>query len=149
MLEIEKDGKNENPLAQLLLHKLGQMPDCKFSGDHADMLVPRANIAESGKAVLWLNNLITEFEEQDENKESDLLGSLKGLYTVLRDCALMAKHYLGFRESRMPPKYRNCDLIYRFTLDSKDRKQINMEIGSAVRKTDTMTPERSFLDDDD
>lgn len=133
MLKVVKGGKDNN-LAQLLLKKLGQTPECLFEGDHADMLVPRSNITDSGKALVWLNDLIRDLENQEQFKGSDLVTSLKGLYFVFRDCSLMAKHYLGYREANTPIKLRGYDLMYRFTVDKKDKNQINMEIGSAIPK---------------
>ena len=146
MLEVLKGGKNNN-LARLLLEKLGQAPDCLFQGDHADMLVPRSNITESGKALVWLNGIVADLEKQEQFKGSDLVTSLKGLYFVFRDCSLMAKHYLGYREANTPIKRRGYDLMYRFTIDPTDRKQIRMEIGSAIPK-DKIT-EKELKDEDD
>lgn len=133
MLDLQK-ARQQKELAELLVKRLGQAPDCLYEDGHADLLVPRTNITESGQALVWLNGIITDLGKQEQFKDSDLVTSLKGMYLVFRDCSLMAKHYLGFREAQMPPKLRGCDLMYRFSIDTKNAGQIFMEIGSAVLK---------------
>lgn len=133
MLDLQK-ARQEKELEELLLKRLGQAPNCLYADGHADMIVPRTNITESGLALVWLSNVISDLEKQEQFKGSDLVDSLKGLYLVFRDCSLMAKHYLGFMEAQLPANLRGCDLIYRFSLDTKNAGQIFMEIGSAVPK---------------
>ncbi len=131
MLDLQKT-RQQKDLEELLLKRLGQAPNCLYTDGHADMLVPRTNITESGMALVWLSNAISSLEEQKQFKDSDLVESLKGLYLVFRDCSLMAKHHLGFMETQVPENLRGCDLMYRFSLDTKNAGQIFMEIGSAV-----------------
>ena len=146
MLDLQK-ARMEKELAERLLQKLGQAPDCLYTDGHADMLVPRDNIEGSGKAVLWLNGIIEDLEKQEQFKGTELIDSLKGLYLVFRDCSLMAKHYLGFREAQMPANLRGCDLIYRFSLDPKNNEYIFMDIGSAVlKKPETEAPDDELND---
>lgn len=146
MFNVLKGG-GDNKIARMLQKKFGQMPDVLVSGDHADMFVPRANITESGKAVLWLNDTITELEKNEQFRGSDLVESLKGVYVVLRDCALLAQYELGFREAHVEPKYKGLDLMIRFRVNSKNKEQFTMEIGSALPRD--KAPEKPLEDDDE
>ena len=133
---IQGPFHGENRIEKLLQKKLGKMPDVQVTqdGKHADLMVSRSTIEESGKAVLWLDSVITGLEQEERFKGSDLVESLKGMYVVFRDCALMARHYLGYRDLNTPPQFRQYDLIFRFTEDPKEAGRLNMEIGTAVPK---------------
>ena len=147
MLEVVKGGKEpHSQLEKLLAKKFGRMPNVVVDGDHADMLVPRENILESGKAVRWLNDCITTMERQPNSANDPLLDSLKGLWVVFRDCALFAQYMLNFREANMDKKYKGLDVMIRFRQSPVDKTQLMMEVGSAMRKDKAAPPPE---DDDD
>ena len=151
-MRVLKGGKDKpSKVEQLLFEKFGNMSDARIEDDHADILVPKENIIESSKAVMWLGNFIDALDK--ENKETgnadkqNAIDSLKGVYLVFRDCSLMAKYFHQFRETQLTKNFRGLDLVYRFTIDPKDKKTLRFEIGS-MKPVETDKDKEPPYDDD-
>ena len=135
-------------LLNLIEKQLGHVDGLRLSenGSAAFLTVPRENITESTKALVWLNAVIEGLEKRPDS-DPETIKTLRGMQVVFTDCALMAKHYLGYRDETANAQYRKYDLMIRFTLDPKHDDRIMMEVGAAVPRNRTAPPARPSLED--
>ena len=141
-----KELIDKQHLKDLIEKQLGHVDGLRLSedGSAAFLTVPRENITESTKALVWLDGL-----EKRPDSDPETIKTLRGMQVVFTDCALMAKHYLGYRDETANAQYRKYDLMIRFTLDPKHDDRIMMEVGAAVPRNRTAPPARSLEDLDD
>lgn len=145
-----KELIDKQHLKDLIEKQLGRVDGLMLSedGKTAFLTVPRENITESTKALVWLNAVIEVLEKRPDS-DPETIKTLRGMQVVFTDCALMAKHYLGYRDETANAQYRKYDLMIRFTLDPKHDDRIMMEVGAAVPRNRTAPPARSLEDLDD
>lgn len=121
-------------LLDKVLARFGHAPDAVQNGEYVFIPVPRESIEQSEKAVKWLDDFITALEEDsgDTDIEDEIIEALKGTYFVFRDCSLLAKHYLKFRDVQ-EPKYKKNDIMLRFNENPKNKNEIQLVIGFAEK----------------
>lgn len=139
MLDFVTKKTQEHPVKTLLdkvLVRFGNAPDVIQQNGYVFVPVPRESIEQSEKAVRWLSDFIAELEASDDGEsavDAGIMEALKGTYFVFRDCSLMAKHYLKFRDEQ-EPRCRKHDILFRFNEDPKDKNMVQLSIGYAEKE---------------
>ena len=133
---MAKRARESNPktLLDKVLARFGDAPDAVQNGEYVFVPVPRESVEQSEKAVKWLSDFIEALEEDgsDSSVEDGIIEALKGTYFVFRDCSLLAKHYLKFRDVQ-EPKYKKNDIMLRFNESPKNPNEIQLVIGFAEK----------------